>query len=105
MDDLLCIVMEYCGGGDLLQRIQQQKSAQFSTDHVGINHLQLVSLQGVVNLGVWTYEKPEISGLKYLQQSPTSPVTNSNSLDYDDLDTYATVLTDLTYCFLFASLV
>ncbi|XP_026155000.1 serine/threonine-protein kinase Nek3 [Mastacembelus armatus] len=33
-DDLLCIVMEYCSGGDLLQRIQQQKTTQFSVDDV-----------------------------------------------------------------------
>ncbi|XP_061576416.1 serine/threonine-protein kinase Nek3 [Cololabis saira] len=34
VDGLLCIVMEYCGGGDLLQRIRQQKSTQFSVDHI-----------------------------------------------------------------------
>lgn len=34
-DGLLCIVMEYCSGGDLLQRILQQKSTQFCTDNVG----------------------------------------------------------------------
>lgn len=33
-DDLLCIVMEYCSGGDLLQRIKQQKSHQFSVDNI-----------------------------------------------------------------------
>ncbi|XP_030600547.1 serine/threonine-protein kinase Nek3 [Archocentrus centrarchus] len=33
-DDLLCIVMEYCSGGDLLQRIKQQKSHQFSLDNI-----------------------------------------------------------------------
>ncbi|CAK6957963.1 serine/threonine-protein kinase Nek3 [Scomber scombrus] len=33
-DDLLCIVMEYCGGGDLLQRIQQQKTVQFCVDDI-----------------------------------------------------------------------
>lgn len=40
-DDLLCIVMEYCGGGDLLQRIRQQKTAQFCVDDVGMDSLQL----------------------------------------------------------------
>lgn len=34
-DGLLCIIMEYCSGGDLLQRILQQKSTQFCTDDVG----------------------------------------------------------------------
>ncbi|XP_008288587.1 serine/threonine-protein kinase Nek3 [Stegastes partitus] len=33
-DDLLCIVMEYCSGGDLLQRIRQQKTTQFSVDNI-----------------------------------------------------------------------
>ncbi|XP_038150278.1 serine/threonine-protein kinase Nek3 isoform X2 [Cyprinodon tularosa] len=33
-DSLLCIVMEYCGGGDLLQRILQQKSSQFTVDNI-----------------------------------------------------------------------
>lgn len=33
-DELLWIVMEYCRGGDLLQRIKQQKSNQFSVDNV-----------------------------------------------------------------------
>lgn len=33
-DELLCIVMEYCSGGDLLQRIKQQKSNQFSADNI-----------------------------------------------------------------------
>ncbi|XP_070826330.1 serine/threonine-protein kinase Nek3 isoform X1 [Chaetodon trifascialis] len=33
-DDLLCIVMEYCRGGDLLQRIQQQKTTQFCVDDI-----------------------------------------------------------------------
>lgn len=33
-DDLLCIVMEYCGGGDLLQRIRQQKTEQFCVDDI-----------------------------------------------------------------------
>ncbi|XP_036943507.1 serine/threonine-protein kinase Nek3 [Acanthopagrus latus] len=33
-DDLLCIVMEYCRGGDLLQRIRQQKTAQFPVDDI-----------------------------------------------------------------------
>ncbi|XP_018520937.1 serine/threonine-protein kinase Nek3 isoform X3 [Lates calcarifer] len=33
-DDLLCIVMEYCSGGDLLQRIQQQKNTQFCIDDI-----------------------------------------------------------------------
>ncbi|XP_070685305.1 serine/threonine-protein kinase Nek3 [Pempheris klunzingeri] len=32
--DLLCIVMEYCRGGDLLQRIQQQKTTQFCVDEI-----------------------------------------------------------------------
>uniref|UniRef100_A0A8C6WWH0 NIMA related kinase 3 n=1 Tax=Neogobius melanostomus TaxID=47308 RepID=A0A8C6WWH0_9GOBI len=31
---LLCIVMEYCSGGDLLQRIQRQKNAQFTVDDI-----------------------------------------------------------------------
>ncbi|XP_010778004.1 serine/threonine-protein kinase Nek3 [Notothenia coriiceps] len=33
-DGLLCIVMEFCSGGDLLQRMQQQKTTQFSSDHI-----------------------------------------------------------------------
>ncbi|XP_035535321.1 serine/threonine-protein kinase Nek3 [Morone saxatilis] len=33
-DDLLCIVMEYCSGGDLLQRIRQQKTTQFCVDEI-----------------------------------------------------------------------
>lgn len=33
-ENLLCIVMEYCSGGDLLQRIQRQKQAQFSLEEV-----------------------------------------------------------------------
>uniref|UniRef100_A0A096M7K3 NIMA related kinase 3 n=1 Tax=Poecilia formosa TaxID=48698 RepID=A0A096M7K3_POEFO len=34
-DGFLCIVMEYCGGGDLLQRIQQQqKSSQFTVENI-----------------------------------------------------------------------
>ncbi|XP_058490875.1 serine/threonine-protein kinase Nek3 [Solea solea] len=33
-DDLLCIIMEYCRGGDLLQRITQQKTAQFCVDDI-----------------------------------------------------------------------
>ncbi|XP_061828370.1 serine/threonine-protein kinase Nek3 isoform X2 [Nerophis lumbriciformis] len=33
-DHLLCIVMEYCGGGDILQKIQQQKSKHFGVDHI-----------------------------------------------------------------------
>ncbi|XP_040901461.1 serine/threonine-protein kinase Nek3 isoform X2 [Toxotes jaculatrix] len=33
-DDLLCIVMEYCSGGDLLQRIQHQKTTQFCVDDI-----------------------------------------------------------------------
>ncbi|KAM7399010.1 hypothetical protein PAMP_018304 [Pampus punctatissimus] len=32
--DLLCIVMEYCCGGDLLQRIQQQKTMQFCVNDI-----------------------------------------------------------------------
>lgn len=36
-DDLLRIVMEYCSGGDLLQRIRQQKTTQFCVDNVGLN--------------------------------------------------------------------
>ncbi|XP_076002022.1 serine/threonine-protein kinase Nek3 [Genypterus blacodes] len=32
--DLLCIVMEFCGGGDLLQRIQTQKATQFSVEDI-----------------------------------------------------------------------
>ncbi|KAM4565807.1 serine/threonine-protein kinase Nek3 isoform 1-T2 [Odontesthes bonariensis] len=34
VDDLLCIAMEYCGGGDLLQRIQQQKNTQFCVENI-----------------------------------------------------------------------
>ncbi|XP_023817579.1 serine/threonine-protein kinase Nek3 [Oryzias latipes] len=34
MTDLLCIVMEYCSGGDLLQRIQQQKATNFCTENI-----------------------------------------------------------------------
>nr|XP_057935086.1 serine/threonine-protein kinase Nek3 [Doryrhamphus excisus] len=33
-DDLLCIVMEYCSGGDMLQRIQQQKTKHFCVDDI-----------------------------------------------------------------------
>ncbi|XP_042343093.1 serine/threonine-protein kinase Nek3 [Plectropomus leopardus] len=33
-DDLLCIVMEYCSGGDLLQRIRLQKTTQFCVDDI-----------------------------------------------------------------------
>ncbi|XP_077421865.1 serine/threonine-protein kinase Nek3 isoform X1 [Vanacampus margaritifer] len=33
-DDLLCIVMEYCRGGDMLHRIRQQKSKQFCIDDI-----------------------------------------------------------------------
>lgn len=33
-DDLLCIVMEYCSGGDLLRRIQHQKNTQFCVDNI-----------------------------------------------------------------------
>ncbi|XP_029373152.1 serine/threonine-protein kinase Nek3 [Echeneis naucrates] len=33
-DDLLCIVMEYCSGGDLLQRIRQQKTTAFCVDEI-----------------------------------------------------------------------
>lgn len=33
-DDLLCIVMEFCGGGDVLQRIRVQKTTHFSVDNV-----------------------------------------------------------------------
>ncbi|XP_039985867.1 serine/threonine-protein kinase Nek3 isoform X2 [Xiphias gladius] len=33
-DGLLCIVMEYCRGGDLLQRIRQQKTTQFCVDDI-----------------------------------------------------------------------
>ncbi|XP_034557810.1 serine/threonine-protein kinase Nek3 isoform X2 [Notolabrus celidotus] len=33
-EDLLWIVMEYCSGGDLLQRIQRQKTNQFCVDEV-----------------------------------------------------------------------
>lgn len=40
-DDLLCIVMEYCRGGDLLQRIRRQKTAHFSVPDVGIDDLLL----------------------------------------------------------------
>uniref|UniRef100_A0A3B3B5R9 NIMA related kinase 3 n=1 Tax=Oryzias melastigma TaxID=30732 RepID=A0A3B3B5R9_ORYME len=34
LNDLLCIVMEYCSGGDLLQRIQQQKTTNFCTENI-----------------------------------------------------------------------
>ncbi|XP_068173372.1 serine/threonine-protein kinase Nek3 isoform X1 [Antennarius striatus] len=34
VDDLLCIVMEYCRGGDLLQRIHQQKTEHFCVDDI-----------------------------------------------------------------------
>ncbi|KAM9733742.1 serine/threonine-protein kinase Nek3 isoform 1-T1 [Menidia menidia] len=34
VDDLLCIVMEHCGGGDLLQRIQLQKNTQFGIENI-----------------------------------------------------------------------
>ncbi|XP_078140400.1 serine/threonine-protein kinase Nek3 [Centroberyx gerrardi] len=33
-DGHLCIVMEYCSGGDLLQRIRQQKTILFSVDDI-----------------------------------------------------------------------
>ncbi|XP_062417230.1 serine/threonine-protein kinase Nek3 isoform X2 [Pungitius pungitius] len=33
-DDLLCIVMEYCSAGDLLQRIRQQKTTQFHVEDI-----------------------------------------------------------------------
>uniref|UniRef100_A0A3Q4A8X6 Protein kinase domain-containing protein n=1 Tax=Mola mola TaxID=94237 RepID=A0A3Q4A8X6_MOLML len=33
-DGLLCIVMEYCSGGDLLQRILQQRATQFCTEDI-----------------------------------------------------------------------
>ncbi|KAM4590641.1 serine/threonine-protein kinase Nek3 [Fundulus diaphanus] len=33
-DGLLCIVMEYCSGGDLLRRIQLQKSSHFTVDNI-----------------------------------------------------------------------
>ncbi|XP_049432113.1 serine/threonine-protein kinase Nek3 [Epinephelus fuscoguttatus] len=33
-DDLLCIVMEYCSGGDLLQKIRLQKTTLFSVDDI-----------------------------------------------------------------------
>lgn len=33
--------MEYCSGGDLLQRIRQQKTTQFFLDDVGLDDLQL----------------------------------------------------------------
>ncbi|MED6276814.1 hypothetical protein CHARACLAT_006780 [Characodon lateralis] len=33
-DGLLCIVMEYCSGGDLLHKIQLQKSSQFTVDNI-----------------------------------------------------------------------
>ncbi|XP_075892876.1 serine/threonine-protein kinase Nek3 isoform X1 [Nelusetta ayraudi] len=33
-DNLLCIAMEYCGGGDLLQRIQQHKTRPFCVDDI-----------------------------------------------------------------------
>ncbi|XP_054650694.1 serine/threonine-protein kinase Nek3 isoform X2 [Dunckerocampus dactyliophorus] len=33
-DHLLCIVMEYCSGGDMLQRIQQQKTSHFCVDNI-----------------------------------------------------------------------
>ncbi|KAM8902494.1 serine/threonine-protein kinase Nek3 isoform 4-T4 [Spinachia spinachia] len=33
-DDLLCIVMEYCSAGDLLQRIRQQKNMQICVEDI-----------------------------------------------------------------------
>ncbi|XP_019742953.1 serine/threonine-protein kinase Nek3 isoform X2 [Hippocampus comes] len=33
-DDLLCIVMEYCSGGDMLHRIREQKTKQFCIDDI-----------------------------------------------------------------------
>nr|XP_020470404.1 serine/threonine-protein kinase Nek3 [Monopterus albus]XP_020470405.1 serine/threonine-protein kinase Nek3 [Monopterus albus] len=33
-EDLLCIVMEYCSGGDLLQRIRHQNTTQFCVDEI-----------------------------------------------------------------------
>ncbi|XP_037534229.1 serine/threonine-protein kinase Nek3 [Nematolebias whitei] len=33
-DGLLCIVMEFCSGGDLLQRIQRQKNTHFSVENI-----------------------------------------------------------------------
>ncbi|XP_013868214.1 serine/threonine-protein kinase Nek3 [Austrofundulus limnaeus] len=33
-DGLLCIFMEYCSGGDLLQRIQRQKNTQFGVENI-----------------------------------------------------------------------
>ncbi|XP_061537758.1 LOW QUALITY PROTEIN: serine/threonine-protein kinase Nek3 [Phycodurus eques] len=33
-ENLLCIVMEYCSGGDMLRRIQQQKNKQFRVDDI-----------------------------------------------------------------------
>lgn len=39
--------MEYCGGGDLLQRIQQHKTRPFRVDDVGVT-----SLKGLVVLSI-----------------------------------------------------
>lgn len=39
-DDLLCIVMEYCDGGDLLQRIRHQQTVQFGIEDVGLDYLK-----------------------------------------------------------------
>lgn len=52
---LLCIVMEYCSGGDLLQRILQQKPTQFCTDDVGslLHCFSVFSLFSFTNLYVF----------------------------------------------------
>ncbi|KAK1900506.1 Serine/threonine-protein kinase Nek3, partial [Dissostichus eleginoides] len=55
-DGLLCIVMEFCSGGDLLQRMQQQKTTQFSVDHI----LRCSKAYANAYVGTPYYVAPEI---------------------------------------------